>query len=120
MKLLFLLISFFPISVYANSIKCDELSNQITNNSKQIASYQSLDLKYALKTGNMKYLDSTKSERNELKSENSMLFQQYSSLKCKPFKGDLTGKSFKNSADLCLRADESDPQKEKLCDQNMW
>lgn len=120
MKFLILVLILIPVCTFANPNKCNDLSNQITNNSKQIASYQALDLKYAKKTGDLRYLNRTKSQREDIKSENSMLFQQYNSLKCKPFSGDLTGTSYKTSAELCVNTEENDPEKDKFCDVKLW
>ncbi|MCH7353258.1 MULTISPECIES: hypothetical protein [unclassified Acinetobacter] len=105
---------------HASDKNCARITKDIEENIKQVAVYEALGIKYAIKTGNMSYMDRNKPQINSLKEENRMLLQQSSSLKCKPYSGDLTGKSYKEFAKACVDAEESDPQKEMLCNFDTW
>ncbi|MEX5367810.1 hypothetical protein WCE00_12705 [Acinetobacter haemolyticus] len=105
---------------HASDNNCARISKDIERNIKQVAVYEALGIKYAIKTGNMRYMDRNKPQIDSLKEENRMLLQQSSSLKCKPYSGDLTGKSYKDFAKACVDVEESDPQKEKICNFDTW
>jgi hypothetical protein len=105
---------------HASDNNCARINKDIEGNIKQVAVYEALGIKYAIKTGNMRYMDRNKPQIDSLREENRMLLQQSSSLKCKPYSGDLTGKSYKEFAKACVDAEESDPQRESLCNFDTW
>lgn len=105
---------------HASDNNCARINKDIEGNIKQVTVYEALGIKYAIKTGNMRYMDRNKPQIDSLREENRMLLQQASSLKCKPYSGDLTGKSYKEFAKACVDAEESDPQRESLCNFDTW
>lgn len=121
MKKLFLF-SLLTISCLTNAAEnvCSRISKDIEANVKQVAAYEALGVKYAIQTGNMSYMSRNKSLIEGIKAENKALLQQASSLKCKPYSGDITGKSYKDFAKACVNAEESDPTKADLCNYDNW
>lgn len=104
----------------ASETDCARINKDIEMNVKQIAAYEALGVAYAIKTGNMSYMSRNKPQIEEFKAENNALMQQASSLKCKPYSGDITGKSYKNFAKACANAEEDDSAKDELCNYDSW